>query len=487
MNARGVGLAIAAAVTIGLAACAGEPPGSEDSAGGGAGPFDVVVAGGRILDPETGLDAIRNVGIRDGRIEAITDAPIEGVEVLDATGAVVAAGFIDLHVHGQTPEMYGLQVMDGVTSSLELEVGTGDVAAWYAAHDAEDALINYGVSVGHIPARMSVLDDDGEFLPSGSAVTNQASADQLAQMEAWLQEGLDAGAVAVGFGWAYTPAATADEIARMMGVAGRNNASAHIHIAGGDDRMAALQAAMTAAEAGGAGLHVVHVNSSGTSSALEMLDTIAAAQARGVDVTVEAYPYEAGMTRIESALFDDWESWDDDNFERHMWVATGERLTRETFGQRRAEGGEVIIFTNPPELVAELASHPLTMIASDGFIVGGKGHPRSSGTYARVLGRYVRDAASVTLMEALAKMSLWPAQRLEGRVPAMANKGRVQEGADADLVVFDPETIIDRATYMDPTATSEGMKHVLVAGVAVVRDGALVEGVAPGRAIRAPH
>ena len=487
MNARGVGLATAAALTLGLAVCTGEAQRDEASAGGGSGPFDVVVAGGRVLDPETGLDAIRNVGIRDGRIEAVTDAPIEGLEVLDATGAVVAPGFIDLHVHGQTPEMYAIQVMDGVTSSLELEVGTRDVADWYAAHDAEDALIHYGVSVGHIPARMSVLNDGGQFLPSGSAVTDEASADQLDQMEAHLQEGLDAGAVAVGFGWAYTPAATPGEIARMMGVAGRNNASAHIHIAGGEDRMAALLDAMGAAEEGGAGLHVVHINSSGTSTALEMLDTIAAAQMRGMDVTVEAYPYEAGMTRIESALFDDWASWDDPNFERHMWVATGERLNRETFGQRRAEGGEVIIFTNPPELVAALASHPLTMIASDGFIVDGKGHPRSAGSYARVLGRYVREAESLSLMEALAKMSLWPAQRLEARVPAMAAKGRVQEGADADLVVFDPATVIDRATYMEPTATSEGMKHVLVSGVAVVRDGALVDGVAPGRAIRAPH
>jgi len=489
LRGRAVGLAAASVLLIGLVMCTGEgaPDAGAGSGGGGEDTYDVVVAGGRVLDPESGLDAIRNVGIRDGRIAAITDMPIGGDEVLDARGAVVAPGFIDLHVHGQTPEMYRLQVMDGVTSSLELEIGTGDVATWYAERDAQGALINYGVSVGHIPARMAVLEDPGELLPSGAAAAAVATEDQMAQMEAQLQSGLDEGAVAVGFGWAYTPAATPAEIARMMAVAGRNNAAAHIHILGGDDPMASLQAAMDAAREGGAALHVVHINSSGTSTAPAMLDHIRTAVERGADVTVEAYPYEAGMTRIESALFDGWESWEDSEFDRHMWVATGERLTRETFGIRRAEGGEVIIFTNPPELVEELASHPLTMIASDGFIVNGRGHPRSSGTYSRVLGRYVRESGSVSLVDAIGKMTLRPAQRLEARVPAMAQKGRIQVGADADLVVFDPEAIIDRATYTDPTAVSEGMRHVLVAGIAVVKDGVPAEGVAPGRAIRAPR
>ncbi len=456
--------------------------------GGDAG-YEIAINGGRVIDPESGLDAVRSVGIRDGRIETVSESELVGETTIDATGLVVAPGFIDLHVHGQTPELYDLQAMDGVTSSFELEVGTGDVDAWYADHDAVPARINYGVSVGHIPTRMAVLGDPGDFLPSGPATSEAASEEQLREMERRLEAGLDQGAVAVGFGWAYTPAATPDEMSRMMAVAGRGGAAAHIHLGGSafEDARAALRGAMEAAARGGAALHVVHMNSSGTTLAMEMLDTIQAVRDRGRDVTTEAYPYEAGMTRIESALFDDWETWDDARFERHMWVATGERLNRESFGRYRAQGGEVIIFTNPPELVRQIASHPLTMVASDGFIVDGRGHPRSSGTFSRVLGRYVREAGSLTLSDAIAKMTLMPARRLEGRVAAMASKGRIRAGADADVVVFDPERIVDRADYMNPTAPSEGVRHVFVGGVPVVRAGLLVEGAAPGQPIRAPR
>lgn len=485
---RATGLVLATVSLAGLAVCTGEPARSSDSGGGAQDDsYDLVIAGGRVIDPESGLDALRNVGVRDGRIAAVTDAPINGETIIDASGLVVAPGFIDLHVHGQNPEMYRLQARDGVTTSLELEVGTADVAGWYAEHDEHRALIHYGVSVGHIPVRMQVMGDPGEFLPSGPGASEGASDEQIGEMEEALRAGIDQGAIAVGLGWAYTPAATPEEIERVMAVAGAANASAHIHLAGGEDRLQALQDAMDAAEAGGAALHVVHINSSGTSTAPQMLDRIKRAQDAGRDVTTEMYPYEAGMTRIESALFDDWESWDDADFQRHMWVATGERLTRETFAQRRAEGGGVIIFTNPPELVASLAAHPLTMIASDGYIEGGSGHPRTTGTFSRILATTVRESGDLSLMDALRKMTLMPAQRLEARVPGMADKGRIREGADADIVVFDPDSIQDHATYTDPTAPSTGVRHLLVLGVPVVRDGSVVDGVAPGQAVRAPH
>ena len=191
------------------------------------------------------------------------------------------------------------------------------------------------------------------------------------------------------------------------------------------------------------------------------------------------------MTAIESALFDNWETWTDDRFDIHQWVETGERLTRETFGQYRAVGGNIISHSRTEEMTLAAISSPLTMIASDGFMSGGRGHPRTSGSYSKVLGRYVREQGVVTLMDALRRMSLEPARRLEARVPLMREKGRVRVGADADITIFDPRTVIDRSTYMDATLTSAGIEYVLVNGVPVIDGGELVEGVTPGQPVRA--
>jgi dihydroorotase len=202
-------------------------------------------------------------------------------------------------------------------------------------------------------------------------------------------------------------------------------------------------------------------------------------------VTTEAYPYSAGQTRIESALLDQYENAPDSMLQKLQWVKTGERLTRETFQKYRKEGGSVILHLNTPEMEALAIESPLTAIASDAGINNGQGHPRTAGTYARVLGYYVREKKSLSLVDAIRKSALMPAQVLEAWAPAFRNKGRLQPGADADVVIFDPATVIDRATYENPGAMSEGFRHVLVGGVAVVKDGALVEGVFPGRGIRA--
>jgi len=206
-----------------------------------------------------------------------------------------------------------------------------------------------------------------------------------------------------------------------------------------------------------------------------------------LDVTTECYPYTASMSAIRSAIFD--EGWQDAlgvSYGDLQWVATGERLTTETFASYRAVGGYVIIHSMPEPMVRETVANPLAMIASDGRLDNGKGHPRSSGTYARVLGRYVREQQVLSWMEAIRKMTIMPAQRLEHRVPMMKNKGRLNIGADADLVVFDPQTVIDQSTLDQPAKYSAGFRLVLVGGTAVVKDGQLENAVTPGRAIRAP-
>ena len=169
-----------------------------------------------------------------------------------------------------------------------------------------------------------------------------------------------------------------------------------------------------------------------------------------------------------------------------QWVATGERLTAESFARYRQQGGSVIGHSIPEEISRLAVASPLVMVASDGMIANGKGHPRGAGTYARVLGYYVRQQQAASLLQAIRKMSLLPAQRLETAVPMMRLKGRIKVGADADLAIFDPARVTDRATFENPAQYSEGIMHVIVNGVPVVRDGRLVENVKPGVAIRRP-
>jgi dihydroorotase len=268
----------------------------------------------------------------------------------------------------------------------------------------------------------------------------------------------------------------------MFRVAAEGGASAHIHMRGGikglEETIAAAQAAKTA-------LHVVHVNSSAGDELAAFLAAIKRARDAGQDVTTEAYPYGAGMTEIQSALFDDWEKWPDDRFGLHQLVSSGERLTRVSFAKARATGGTVIIHGRSEEQTRAAIVSPLSMIASDGFIENGRGHPRTSGTYAKVLGKYVREDKAVTLMDALRRMTLEPARRLERRTPALTNKGRVKVGADADLTIFDPDAVIDRSTYENATIASAGIPYVIVGGQIVVDKGE-VTAARPGRAVRAP-
>jgi dihydroorotase len=475
--ARRVPLAMAVCAAVAATACS-SPPAPPPPAPA----YDLVVSNGRVMDPESKLDAVRHVGIRAGRIEAISETPLQGARVVDATNHVVAPGFIDLHEHGQLEESYAMMVRDGVTSAFELEVGTADVDAWYAARQTGQ-IVNHGVSVGHIPARMKVLGDPGRgLLPAGIGGSGRASEEQLTAIEGILREGLAQGAVAVGFGSAYTPGAPIAEIERMFRVAAGGGAAAHIHMRGG---VKGLKETIEAAKAAGASLHIVHVNSSAGDEIDGFLAAIQAARDAGQDVTTEAYPYGAGMTEIQSALFDDWQKWPEERFSLHQLVSTGERLTRATFAKARAAGGTVIIHGRSEAQTRTAIASPLSMIASDGFIENGRGHPRTSGTYARVLGKYVREERAMGLMDALERMTLAPARRLEPRVPAMASKGRVKVGADADLTIFDPATVMDRSTYEDATLPSAGIPYVVVGGEVVV-DGGRVTTARPGRAVRAP-
>ena len=438
--------------------------------------YDTVIQGGRVMDPESGLDSVVNIGILEGQVRAISGDNLDGSRVIDATGLIVAPGFVDLHRHGQSERAYRLQVQDGVTTGLELEIGTPNAATWYAEREGGQ-LVNYGVSIGHIGVRARAMGDS--VLGSGGITARQQSSpDQISETEQLIREGLAQGAIGVGFGTAYTPGATMDEIEHIFSVAADLGVTAFVHMRGG---LEGLDSTLTAANNAAASLHIVHANSSGGGNILEFLEMIQMAQDEGRDVTTEAYPYGASQTGIQSALFDDWESWDDERFERHQWVRTGERLNRETFSNYREEGGSVIIHGRTEEMTLAAVTSPLTIVASD----GGTGHPRGAGTFARILGRYVREQGALELMDALARMTILPTLRLEEFVPAMKTKGRIRVGSDADITIFDPETVIDRATYLEGSLTSDGIEYVLVNGIPVVYEGEIAEGVRPGKAIKA--
>jgi dihydroorotase len=469
--------------------------------------YDVVIAGGRVIDPESGLDGIRNVGVRGGRIAAVSARPLAGRTVVDGKGLVVAPGFIDLHVHTETPLSNGFKALDGVTTALELEMGVFPVDAWYADM-AGKARLNYGASVSHMAAHAGAAESEaalgGEIYSAARGMMTsplarktaavQLSDVQLQAMDHLLQRGLDQGALGIGMGIQYVPGARRTEVLRGFEVAARNHVVLFAHARQSSlvepDSVGALQELLADGRVTGAAFHMMHVNSTGLSQTPILLAMLDEARRHGADATTEAYPYDAGWSNIGSVMLSPgWRTRYGIDYRDIQNMKTGDRFDEKSFERTRADEPDTPVVAHLiPEAVVEAAvAHPGVIIASDSVELGpGMGHPRTAGTYSRVLGRYVRERHLMTLPQALAKMTILPARRLEPSVPEMKRKGRIRVGADADITVFDPATIIDRSTYADPMQASEGVRDVLVNGVFVVRDGRLVEGARPGRPVRRP-
>ena len=455
--------------------------------------YDLVLEGGRVMDPETGLDAVRNVGIRDGKIVRISSEAMSGRRVVHAGGLVVAPGFIDLHQHGQDLASQRVKALDGVTTALELEIGAPDVAAFLKAKEGH-SLIHYGTSASHVAARALVFGAPlpaGTILPkSGPATDLPATPEQIEAIRQRLRSELDAGGLAVGMGIQYTPGATRLEVIDMFRLAAERGLPVYTHMrsAGRVEPGSAIESVsevIGAAAITGAALHIVHINSTCLRDSLECLSMVAGARARGLDVTTEAYPYIAGMTAINSALFNPgWRKKLGIDYGDLVLPDTAEHLTKQRFDELHNSSATqwVLVYANTQEILDKVIPNPLVMIASDGL----EGHPRNAGTYSRVLRQYVREKGTVTLMDAIRKMSFMPAEMLERSTPAARQKGRLQEGADADIVVFDASTITDRATFEKPMEASEGVRYLVVGGTLLVDEGKIVPDVFPGRAILGP-
>ncbi len=463
---------------------------------------DIVILNGRVMDPETGFDGVRNVGIRGDRIIEITQDDLTGTRIIDATGLVVSPGFIDLHVHGMTNKAHEYQMRDGVTTALELESGVRFIEKWMQSKKGA-SLVNFGATVPHGQLRAlameeyrhyfsqakEAIEDEGFDSPRlakiqinmGRAGYRSLAEEDFPRLREILSEELSAGALGVGVPVGYYPGATAAEMLQVYKFAAAKQVPIFSHTRGFG--LPGINEAIANATATGAPLHIVHANSLSLSEIQVTLDLVRAAQDNGLDITTEVYPYTAASTSLQSALFDDgWQEELGISYGDLQWEATGERLTEETFKERRESGGVVIIHMMKPEWIVKGIADDRTMIGSDGMPYHPKAHPRTAGTFSRVLGKYVREEGVIDLMTALAKMTIMPARRLQDVAPVMHHKGRLQVGADADITIFNPDTIIDKADFMG-LQFSEGIEFVLVNGTMVVDGGETVQNVFPGRAV----
>jgi N-acyl-D-glutamate deacylase len=491
----------------------------------GQGAFDLVLANGRVIDPESGLDAARHVGIRGDKIAAVSEQPLRGKTVVDAAGLVVAPGCIDLHAHGQELPSARMQAFDGVTTALELESGFLPVARFYEHRAKEGRPINYGVSSGWAFGRVAVLqglepDGSPRFMLKAFALpkwTQQpADEEQTKQILDRVEQGLKEGALGIGMLAGYAPGFGQKENYHLHKLAARYGVPTFIHVRymgliEPNSSFAAYQEVVAMAASTGAHVHICHFNSTSLRDIEVCARLVADAQKRGLRITTEAYPYGTGWTGINAAFFKrpNWREHMGMDYGDITYLKTGERLTKERMEelQKSDPGGSILLrFLDPDAKPADQALldrsvlFPGGAVASDGgdWEIEGKtvtgdvwplpdkavAHPRAAGTFCRILGPWVRDRKVLTLNEAIRRCSLIPAQIIEKSVPRMKDKGRIKVGADADLIVFDAERVTDRATFEKPLQTSTGMRHVIVNGTFVIRDGELVREAKPGRPVR---
>ena len=485
---------------------------------------DLVLRGARTIDPETSLDEVCDVAIDGSTITAVVvggSTDLHGARELDLTGLVLAPGFIDVHSHCRDFASRALQVCDGVTTALELEGGEIDVAGAYASVAAEGSPNHYGFSASWALARMAVCGIDvSAGLDAFLANINTAdwhralSVSETSAMLDSLRGELADGALGIGVLLGYCQESTGAEYLDVALLAADERSVTYTHvreISRPDSGLFGAAEVVTAALATGAHMHLCHINSTSTRHIDRVHALLERGRAQGLRITTEAYPYGAGCTGIGAAFLAPEKLINAALVPGDIrYLPTGEQVAsvERLIELRTTDPGGLAVIdflheTDPADLgfLTRAFLAPDTAVASDAMplvVPQSQGnasagwpiasdvltHPRTAGTFSRILRWYVRELRIVDLAEAIRRSTLVPADILRDIAPEMARKGRVQVGADADLVVFDAETVTDRATYDSPTLTSEGIRYVFVDGTPVVIDGVLNTEARPGRPVR---
>lgn len=447
--------------------------------------YQLVLKNGMIVDPVEG-QYLANIGINNGQISKISNSDIIGRETLDATGKKISPGFIDIHMHedklnnGKIEfEVFNYMVKMGVTTVVGGNCGLGEcnIAEYLNCLQKNGSPVNYLGLIGHNSLREEVACLDNY---------QQATAKQIDRMKEILRDCLDKGGSGLSFGLEYIPGTSLDELLSLCRVVKESGKIVAVHYRfDGRRSLEALAEMIIVAKETGVRFQVSHLGSCIAFGQMEAgLAMLEAANQAGIDIMADVYPYDSFCTYIGSAVFDKgcFKNWDVgyNAIEMAEGKYGGQRCTEEIFNYVRENEADklAIAFVMNEEEVVKAMKHPLVMIASDALINKGKGHPRSAGTFPRVLGKYVRETGELGFISAINKMTMMPAERL-----GLSSKGRIKEGYDADLIVFDFNSIAEQATFKNPALAPAGIKSVILGGSKVVDNGVLT-GEKPGYPIR---